>query len=700
MNISDKVKSLKPTNLNCNVFDVYSYDGLSMQDLLCQFFTTINECVSASNEVMDLTEWLINVGLEEEVVEKLMELIQNGTVEKLINVDLFKSLNNEINVLSSQLAQKASQDWVNSRVWNMANIGQDVKEAMTGGSVAVVGKNSILNDNIVDGQISINKLDPLIYTNELNMYKIDMSKYSGQNFIGFKSKTDCPVARGSVINVKNLCVYTKTKRTIEVAIYDGSFVSEIQRISDSTSYENLSFTVNKDINLNTARFIIGTSSTEMVHIPTHFSIAVNNQSVEYVSCDVFGNQSTVPVVSHFDNSLATYKYVDEIAKIDDGEIRISNLNEEFYKTHKNWSIYGNMGNVNACASSPTFVIPSSYFGNINVGDIVTVECIIQIDESMLDKVKSYETYLITSSKNTKDSGIIMNNLLSNATTKSVAIKHNHKVTKNMLEYIHILIASNLNGHGFIHNISDLKVTINSMTYNVEEFGHFYGTDTSYVINTSEYLPKQFVAHGQLSDINSNKDKWLYGKRWGILGDSLSDPIYTREYNYFTYISRKYNMELDNQAKSGASLLNSHGCFKQLQDLSGEFDLITCWIGTNDYNYQNTKTYGDKIEELINGIIGRFPNTRIMFISPGNNVHVNGLEEDINRTNSMYQYVLELQKRCLKYSIPVLDLYTHAGFNPHVDVWNQKYYKNEDKCHYNAEGMARINPIIEDFLLSH
>lgn len=114
MDLKKKLKELKPQQLNCNVFDVYSYNGLTMQDLLCQFFTTINECVKSTNEVIDLTDWLVDIGLEEEVVKKLMVLIEDGTVEKLINVNLFKTLNNEINGLSSQLEQKANiEDVVN-----------------------------------------------------------------------------------------------------------------------------------------------------------------------------------------------------------------------------------------------------------------------------------------------------------------------------------------------------------------------------------------------------------------------------------------------------------------------------------------------------------------------------------------------------------------------------------------------------------
>ena len=103
MNLKDKLKELKPHDLNCNVFDVYSYNGLSMQELLCQFFTKINECVGVSNNTLDIVEWLVNEGLKKEVIEKLLLWYQDGTLEELINVTLFENLNNKIDNVNSQL---------------------------------------------------------------------------------------------------------------------------------------------------------------------------------------------------------------------------------------------------------------------------------------------------------------------------------------------------------------------------------------------------------------------------------------------------------------------------------------------------------------------------------------------------------------------------------------------------------------------
>src|SRR5699024_3158269 len=103
MDLNKKLEELKPYQLNCNVFDVYSYNGLTMQDLLCQFFTKINECITVSNETIDLAKWLVNEGLEIEVVKKLMIWLEDGTLENIINVSVFNTLNEKISNLRSKI---------------------------------------------------------------------------------------------------------------------------------------------------------------------------------------------------------------------------------------------------------------------------------------------------------------------------------------------------------------------------------------------------------------------------------------------------------------------------------------------------------------------------------------------------------------------------------------------------------------------
>ena len=60
----------------------------------------------------------------------------------------------------------------------MANMGQDIKEAMTGGSVAVVEENSVLSENIVSHQVTSEKTNFFnFYENLLNPTPLYTDKY-------------------------------------------------------------------------------------------------------------------------------------------------------------------------------------------------------------------------------------------------------------------------------------------------------------------------------------------------------------------------------------------------------------------------------------------------------------------------------------------------------------------------------------------
>lgn len=96
MSFKEKINELKRCQLNCNVFSVYDYQGYTIQELLCEFFTKINECIKLCNNVIDLAEWLVNEGLEKEVAEKLQQWLEDGTLANIINKTLFKELNEKI----------------------------------------------------------------------------------------------------------------------------------------------------------------------------------------------------------------------------------------------------------------------------------------------------------------------------------------------------------------------------------------------------------------------------------------------------------------------------------------------------------------------------------------------------------------------------------------------------------------------------
>lgn len=86
------INKLEKEHLNCNIFSVYDYNGMTMQELLSQFFTKINDCIDLSNKSIDLCEWLVNQGLVEEVAKKLVSWLEDGTLNEIINDSIFKGI--------------------------------------------------------------------------------------------------------------------------------------------------------------------------------------------------------------------------------------------------------------------------------------------------------------------------------------------------------------------------------------------------------------------------------------------------------------------------------------------------------------------------------------------------------------------------------------------------------------------------------
>ena len=101
--------------------------------------------------------------LNEIITEEHVDYIDN----KIYELDRRAyDIEDDIEEINSSLDNKASKN----EVFSMANMGQDIKEAMTGGSVAVVGKNAILTENIVNNQIKLSKLN-----NDIFGYKYDVN---------------------------------------------------------------------------------------------------------------------------------------------------------------------------------------------------------------------------------------------------------------------------------------------------------------------------------------------------------------------------------------------------------------------------------------------------------------------------------------------------------------------------------------------
>lgn len=75
---------------------VYSFTEMTDEELRCKFFQKLQECIELCNNTNDILEWLKNEGLGKEVNELLTMWKDDGTLEKLININMFNEIKAEI----------------------------------------------------------------------------------------------------------------------------------------------------------------------------------------------------------------------------------------------------------------------------------------------------------------------------------------------------------------------------------------------------------------------------------------------------------------------------------------------------------------------------------------------------------------------------------------------------------------------------
>lgn len=144
-----KLDLLRPQDLNCNIFSVYDYNDFSIQELLCTFFEKINECVDISNATFKLAEWLVSVGLKQEVAITLNKWLADGTLKEIINEEIFSDLNNKIDKVESYLITNVAMYGAdNTGVKPCSNEIQQCIDYVSskGGGIVQFGKGTYLLD--------------------------------------------------------------------------------------------------------------------------------------------------------------------------------------------------------------------------------------------------------------------------------------------------------------------------------------------------------------------------------------------------------------------------------------------------------------------------------------------------------------------------------------------------------------------------
>lgn len=225
--------------------------------------------------------------------------------------------------------------------------------------------------------------------------------------------------------------------------------------------------------------------------------------------------------------------------------------------------------------------------------------------------------------------------------------------------------------------------------------------------------------GELSkEIEGNVNP-LKGKRFAVLGDSISSVNYTLPV-WWQLIAEKYGCEFVNYgvsasriAVSDANVLSFTERYTAMDDT---VDGVVVVGGTNDvwgtpigaFNSADNTTLNGALNEMLPGLLNKYPGKPVLFFAPIQRgdyiendypVTVADLKAlDVNTTIGRDRVNLAIMVKCRQYGVPCVDLYTACGINGN-DA-NSVYFRTDDVLHPSALGMRRIAGIVAAELAKH
>lgn len=264
-----------------------------------------------------------------------------------------------------------------------------------------------------------------------------------------------------------------------------------------------------------------------------------------------------------------------------------------------------------------------------------------------------------------------------------------------------------------------------LKYNDCWVGHFtLDADTAYIAFTAKLSSTWdartsiIVAYAEdLSDYTGNgtavaswdgytfTGKWK-GKKWGLIGDSITEANNTADTKYYTLIANKTGISTLNLAVSGsgyAKKADSNEAFtNQITGVTNDCDVVTVFGSGNDNSSglslgnitdSGTSTLCGCVNAVIDYMIANHPTIAFGIITPTP-------WENWEPSDNLYwmaEYAEAIVNICNRRGVPCLDLYHCSNLHPSDASFNTLAFSNADGTHPNNVGHAIIAPRIQAFL---
>lgn len=217
---------------------------------------------------------------------------------------------------------------------------------------------------------------------------------------------------------------------------------------------------------------------------------------------------------------------------------------------------------------------------------------------------------------------------------------------------------------------------------------------------------------------SGYQSWLYGKKMGVVGDSMAKGNGTYDGNCWPErIANRNNMTVDNQAINGKYLTQGQWSDSviggQVNKLSDDCDVVMVYGGTNDitakipigdYDSQDTTTLNGTLNVLIPKLKHKFPKSRILFITPYRR-YVRESDGSYSEVwDKQLDWINALNQKCNEYGIPCWNNAIQGQIAWNNDAQRKAFTGTEsseygDDYHLNGDGLEFASYLYEQFMIN-
>ncbi|MDU7726732.1 MAG: GDSL-type esterase/lipase family protein [Clostridium perfringens] len=557
-----------------------------------------------------------------------------------------------------QYAKKLNEKMNKDDVLSMANMGQDVKEAMTGGSVAVVGKNAILAENIVDNQVTPRKINSSRSTfsnaivNLLNPNTITRKKYinnQGEEEITSSNNVYC----SDFIEVYENKQYT-LKKTLGFpgAWYDSNkkFISTLEANQNEitlvppSNAKFLRWNGDDTTPIETTMIIFGSTKYPESYIA--YSDYKEEFEFDWLKLNKYNFPSNKKILTLDNIEGVNLTFSDELVNL----LNPSTIKEGIY-----------INNAGEEAETSGSGVYCTNFIEVYPSKQYTFKKILGFPGAWYDENKKFISSLEEAGENRE--------ITLTAPSKAKYLRWNGDNT---------------------------APASNTMIVFGKEYPHKYFSCSNYKFS--------YKINGLNCNTSNKSENKFDDKLWASFGDSITwqdgkaygsgQQVGEIARGYQTLIKEAIGLNYRNEGKSGYIC---EWMVETYKESIKDFDIASFFIGTNDFMMHVTlEDFKKHLTNLCEYISTKTPNVQVFFMTPLQRWGYQYEGKSTTMTNDegvhLYQYADAMIEVCNSYGFPVVDLYRNSQLNKS----NIKTF-TRDGLHPIDKGYAKFANLVYDMI---